>query len=776
MQKVILYIQPQIVGSVATQDFVRVDLMEEELITLTQVIQDVKDIEKLFTDYSKTFNLPASKTNNKLFKYWFNPDVNGFNNQIFSTAKIELNHFEFKKGEIQLNEVVMKDNKPSMYKVTFFGETTNFKNAINEDQLSDLVWLNKFNHSIVYDANNNVKAGLQFGLNITADGVVYNDAIIYPLIAHSLSYIYDTSNTNNPVNIANNSGNHTKRGVLPEDLKPAITIRLILKAIENQYNIIFKTGEFFDSAALTNLYMWLHREKGKMILNKSQVFNNIASSCSATTTPSCTAMTDPTYIDTSFPNQATQNDQFRGWFDLTNSVFNFLSDLTKDFENTVFTVNTDAASNPNVFYTIEIIRLNNMEVFARSENNQGVSSLSVTMFKDNLNNGFNPTGNPLNVMDLYLFSAANNFDPNQFAVRIITNDDLFVGVSYTITRVYTDTDSNPNSPTFGQTTTTNYNGSFSNLAYQSINTQFVTITDQMPKLKVKDFLNGLFRQFNLIAYLSYQGQIIVEPLDTYYAGGGSFDITKYVKTDQHTIGESIPFSEVGFEYTKPKSILAEQFFLVNNKKYGKLNFLSGASKKNIYEIKLPFEQMIFERLFNLANATATDVQVGTFMDTELKPSIGAPLMFYGIYQQPDEGTVINFVNTYRKEDGSLPEPADNYSLPTYWIPSVCNELGTSTTAPTHNLNFGSEINTFTFTDYGGVNNSLFQTYYENYITRLFNSRIRIFKFKAILPLRVLINLTLDDLITIGTRTYTINKMTTKLQSGETSFELLNEPN
>lgn len=775
MQKVILYIQPQIVGSVATQDFVRVDLMEEELITLTQVIQDVKDIEKLFTDYSKTFNLPASKTNNKLFKYWFNPDINGFNNQIFSSAKIELNHFEFKTGQIQLNEVVIKDNKPSMYKVTFFGETINFKNAINEDQLSDLVWLNKFNHSIVYDANNNVKVGLQSGLNITADGVTYNDAIIYPLIAHSLSYIYDTSNTTNPVNIANNSGNHTKRGVLPEDLKPAITIRLILKAIENQYNIIFKTGKFFDSVALTNLYMWLHREKGKMILSKSSIFNNIASSCSASTTPSCTAMTDPTYIDTTFPNNNTQNDQFRGFFDLSNSVFNFLSDLTKDFENTVFTVNADGASNPNIFYAIEIIRVNNMEVLARSERNQGASSLSVTMFKDNLNNGFTPTGNPLNVMDLYLFSAANNFVPNQIAARIITEEDLFVGLSYTITRVYTDTDSNPNSSTFGQTTTTNYNGSFANLAYQSINTEFVTITDQIPKLKVKDFINGLFRQFNLIAYLSYEGQIIVEPLDTYYAGGESFDITKYVKTDEHKIEESIPFSEVNFEYSEPKSILAEQFFLLNNKEYGKLNFLSGASKKNIYQIKLPFEQMIFERLFNLANSTATDVQVGTFMDTELKPSIGAPLMFYGIFQSPDK-TEINFVNTFRKEDGSLPDSGSNFSLPTYWIPSVCNEISNTIVAPTHNLNFGSEINTFVLTDFGGVNNSLFQTYYENYITRVFNSRTRIFKFKAVLPLRVLINLTLDDLIIIGTRTYTINKMTTKLQSGETSFELLNEPN
>ena len=88
MQQVILYISPQIVNSNAEADFVRVDLMEEELITLTQVIQDVQDIEKLFTDYSKTFNLPASKTNNKIFKYWFNPDVNNFNNQIFSTARI----------------------------------------------------------------------------------------------------------------------------------------------------------------------------------------------------------------------------------------------------------------------------------------------------------------------------------------------------------------------------------------------------------------------------------------------------------------------------------------------------------------------------------------------------------------------------------------------------------------------------------------------------------------------------------------------------------------
>jgi hypothetical protein len=47
-----------------------VELYKDESITLTQSIQDIMDIEKVFTDYSKTFNVPASKTNNKFFKHF----------------------------------------------------------------------------------------------------------------------------------------------------------------------------------------------------------------------------------------------------------------------------------------------------------------------------------------------------------------------------------------------------------------------------------------------------------------------------------------------------------------------------------------------------------------------------------------------------------------------------------------------------------------------------------------------------------------------------------
>ena len=109
------------------------------------------------------------------------------------------------------------------------------------------------------------------------------------------------------------------------------------------------------------------------------------------------------------------------------------------------------------------------------------------------------------------------------------------------------------------------------------------------------------------------------------------------------------------------------------------------------------------------------------------------------------------------------------------MPHNANELGSTSTAPDYNLNFGSEINSYTLTDYSGSNNSLFQLYYQDYIVRVFNKRTRIFKYKAIIPLKIILQLSLDDKIIIGTRDFTINKMSIKLQSGEASLELLNEP-
>ena len=50
--------------------------------------------------------------------------------------------------------------------------------------------------------------------------------------------------------------------------------------------------------------------------------------------------------------------------------------------------------------------------------------------------------------------------------------------------------------------------------------------------------------------------------------------------------------------------------------------------------------MLFERLQDKTSAVLTTVQIGSFLNEELEPSIGQPLLFYGIYQQNQDN--INF--------------------------------------------------------------------------------------------------------------------------------------
>ena len=56
----------------------QVELFKDESVVLTQSIQDIKDIQKVFIPFTQTFNVPASKNNNKIFKHFYNFNIDGF--------------------------------------------------------------------------------------------------------------------------------------------------------------------------------------------------------------------------------------------------------------------------------------------------------------------------------------------------------------------------------------------------------------------------------------------------------------------------------------------------------------------------------------------------------------------------------------------------------------------------------------------------------------------------------------------------------------------------
>ena len=58
-----------------TSDYDQIELFDFEGIELVQSVQDVRDISKVFAEFTRSFTVPASKNNNKAFKHFYNPDI-----------------------------------------------------------------------------------------------------------------------------------------------------------------------------------------------------------------------------------------------------------------------------------------------------------------------------------------------------------------------------------------------------------------------------------------------------------------------------------------------------------------------------------------------------------------------------------------------------------------------------------------------------------------------------------------------------------------------------
>ena len=299
--------------------------------------------------------------------------------------------------------------------------------------------------------------------------------------------------------------------------------------------------------------------------------------------------------------------------------------------------------------------------------------------------------------------------------------------------------------------------------------------NEIPDLKTVDFLKGIFKLFNLTAFLDSSDRVVVKTLDDFYSDSTTtHDISKFIVKDEHTVSEALPFSDITFKYPEPETKLAQAFKDINNREYGKLEFIADASKGRKYVVETVFSHMLFERLTDLNDSSNTDIHYGLSTDESDNTVLPKPLLFYGIYNNVNT-TDINFVESTRPEGGGLAPAGTRHSITNYWMPHNASEIGTTSTAPAFNLNFGSEINSYTLTDYGGSNNSLFLKFHKDFILRTFNTKTRIFKYKAVLPLKFLLTYSLADKIFVTGRAFTINKITTDLQTGRSTLELLNEP-
>ena len=281
----------------------------------------------------------------------------------------------------------------------------------------------------------------------------------------------------------------------------------------------------------------------------------------------------------------------------------------------------------------------------------------------------------------------------------------------------------------------------------------------MPEMNIIDFLSSLFKMFNLVAYVNDAGEIQVVPLDDFYTETIQ-DITQYIDVDKSQVDAALPFKEIFFKYKDTKTILANQHLQeISNVEWGGEEYTdTGNIDGEIYKVEPDFHHAKYEKLIDVSNqSNDTGVQVGYFVNDNEEAYLGRPLLVYINNQSPnvDIGFVANNARILIGSSLSVNMPSNS---------EVIND------DQSNSLHFDVEFSEYTSSE---LDNSLFSRFYQKYIESVFNSKNRLTKVSAVLPIVKTISIQLSDVIVIQGKKYRINSMTTNLKDGRTEFELIN---
>ena len=680
----------------------RVDLFKDESVTITDTIVNAKDVAKVFTAFSQQFSLPASPINNKIFKHYYNWDISvgSFDARVRVSAILKLNGVDFKIGKVKLNSVAMKGNKAYSYKVIFYGETVALNDILGEDKLSNLTDLNPAT-PLIYNSSK-IEDYLQLD-------PATND-IIVPLITHTKRLYYKTNEDiegSGNLWYSSGTGNPKDHGVLFSELKYAIRVDTIVQAIETNYGLSFSNDFFVNTnAPYYNLFMWLHRKSGD-VGNGDQV------------------STFPTSINGWTAPGGGSGD----WATMSN-----ISTLTVKPDFQTFTTSQtllqlQLSTGSSDEYAVEVLR-NGLSIFQAS----GLTG-TTTLSSDSTGGDFGNTT-----------LAAGEWS----VIVTVTTGIVFTNIGWTVRN---DDGGGATPNTFD----TSDNGTFT----CDTNFEFV-ISQQTPDIKIIDFLTGLFKMFNLVAYTQEDGTIYVDTLDSFYATSTTYDITKYIDVNTSSVNVALPYREINFTYKGLGTFLAAQWEQLNVAKWGAESFNgNGNLDGGIYSVVAPFEHMQFERLVDLndpTGGTPTTAMYGFCTNENQEPYIGSPILFYPILKTGGATNTISFLQT----------PNTHIALSSYVLPSNSVSLAASTS--TANINFGLMTN-----EYTGLNNytgTLYQNYYSSYIENLFLQNSRLVKYTAYLPLHIILNYTLADILVVNGQQFRINSLNINLTNNKSQIELI----
>jgi hypothetical protein len=651
----------------------RIELYQDETIQLESSVQNIKDISKVFTDYTESFTIPASQDNNKIFRHWYNSDIlSGFDTSILIPAEIKLNGITYKTGKIKLESVTLKDGKAQNYKIKFFGKLINLTDLFGEDLLSEL---NLVAYSHAYNGAN-VKAGMY--------GNLLSGNIIYPLISSSRNWDYNTPSVDNEIKYSSGGG------IAFNELKPAIKINRIIEAIETKYSITF-SNDFLNNPDndIEELFIWLNgTESGNIGSNNLTVDYNGG---------------DNTNVDF-----GTDIGTFR--------TYNTSASNDRIYWNHWITI-IPSIGYAAVDYSIKVYNGDDV-IYSQSYGGPWQVQISESFFQ--------------------IQTQQSGETIYNLRVEISSDEEFKFTTSWKQKKIWNGTD-----PTFITTSTE-----------QTISNELV-VTNNLPNMKVTDFFTSLVKMFNLVIDPITTTNFLVLPVDDWYGSGGVSDITDYIDVESFTVNKPELYKNINFKYEKATDILGEQFYNLFKVGYGDLEWESDADGGKL-DIEVKFQNLLMERLTDTTTNQLTNIHIGNSFDKNLQSILLKPILFFnrGITNTTD---IFGFI-----DENDVNTPINSYL-------NVGQESSIETNSNI-SLNFGAELSSWNRIS---ETNSLFNLYWRNYITDLFDPKRREYEYKAYLPLSIINDLKLNNLIIINKKIYIVNSLSINLSTGLASLKLLN---
>lgn len=263
------------------------------------------------------------------------------------------------------------------------------------------------------------------------------------------------------------------------------------------------------------------------------------------------------------------------------------------------------------------------------------------------------------------------------------------------------------------------------------------------KMKIYDFMSGVFKALNLVCEGIDETNFNIEPLQDWYSLGSEKDLTKYVINSSGV--KRLPlFKQIEFKYKESKCFLNKNFINLFNREYGNLDYAFNYDGSD-FKIDLPFENLQFSEL------ETSNLFCSFLLDEQFTAYVPEPILLY----LGGEETATQF----KFYDGT------NYlNVTDYALFNQTNTTGFS-------LNFGNEFDIVTQET---EPNSLYNTYYANHLGNLYDLQQRLFSFTAYLPTGILSALKMNDKIIIKDKRYLINDISSTLNNGEVKMNLIRE--